>query len=410
MPHSKLDVSSIRDQFPVLKQYVYGKPLIYLDNAATTQKPLSVISSTVDYYSSYNANVHRGVHFLSDRSTDAVENTRRSLQEFINAKDSCEIIFTKGTTDSINLVASSYTKNCLLPGDNIVISAMEHHSNILPWQVICKEKQAELKVIPILENGDLDMEKFHNLMSESVKIVSIAYVSNTLGTINPVKEIVSFAHKFGAVVLIDAAQALAHLPIDVQDLDCDFLAASAHKAYGPTGVGILYAKQRHLEDMPPYQSGGGMVDNVTFNSATYSSIPYKFEAGTPNIAGIIAFREALKFINEIGFEKIRNHECSLLKCLLECLSGLKNITFLGSSSHKSSIVSLYVKGVHSLDLGMLLDANAIAVRTGNLCTQPLLNLYGSPSAIRISCAVYNTEQEILQMSEEFSRFITKLSK
>ncbi len=408
MPNSKLDVYSIRDQFPILNQKVYDKPFIYLDNAATTQKPLSVISSIVDYYSSYNANVHRGIHFLSDRATNAIEDTRSYVQKFINAKDNCEIIFTKGTTDSINLVASTYAKNCLLPGDQVVISAMEHHSNILPWQVICNERRAKLQVIPVSENGDLDMEEFHSLMSGKVKIVSIIYVSNTLGTINPIKEIISVAHKAGAVTLIDAAQALSHLPIDVQDLDCDFLAASAHKAYGPTGVGILYAKKKYLEEMPPYQVGGGMVNSVSFNSAVYSPIPHKFEAGTPNIAGIVAFEEALRFITQIGFEKIQSHEYSILKCLLGCLSNINNVVLLGSSVNRLSIISFYVKGIHSLDIGMLLDANGIAVRTGNLCTQPLLDSYKSPSVIRISCALYNTEQEILQLSEKINNFIEKL--
>lgn len=408
MPHSKLDISNIRAQFPVLNQTVYDKPFIYLDNAATTQKPASVISSTVDYYSSYNANVHRGIHFLSDRSTSAVESTRRYVQKFINAKGICEIIFTKSTTDSINLVASTYSKISLLPGDQVVISAMEHHSNILPWQAVCKEKKAELKVIPVLETGELDMEQLKIMMSGKVKIVSLCYVSNTLGTINPIKEIIAIAHKFGAVVLVDAAQALAHIPIDVQDLDCDFLAASAHKAYGPTGVGILYAKQKYLEEMPPYQLGGGMVDNVSFNSVTYSSIPHKFEAGTPNIAGIIAFEQALKFIDEVGFEKIQSHESNLLQCLLESLSILKNVVLLGSSIHRVSIISMYIKGIHSLDVGMLLDANGIAVRTGNLCTQPLLDLFKAPNVVRISCAMYNTEQEILQISKKFNTFIEKL--
>lgn len=396
---STFNLSNIREQFPILKQNIYGKPLVYLDNAATTQKPLSVINSTVDYYTKYNANVHRGTHFLSDTTTCAIEATRKFVQKFINAEESSEIVFTKGTTESINLVAECYAKKFLEAGDEVIISGMEHHSNILPWQVVCKEKKALLKIIPITKEGTLDLNDFERLLSRRTKIVSIIHVSNVLGTINPVKDIISLAKKYGAVVMLDSAQALAHMPIDVQDLNCDFLAASAHKVYGPTGVGILYAKREFLEQMDPYQVGGGMVNSVNYESFIPSEIPFKFEAGTLNIAGIFAFQSALKFISDIGFEEIQKHESSLRECLLKSLSSIDRVSIIGQSCNRSAIVSFAVSGMHHLDIGLLLDANGIAVRSGNLCAQPIMNFFGIPGVLRVSCAVYNTEEEILRMSE-----------
>lgn len=393
-------VSGLRNEFPILAKKIYDKPLVYLDNAATTQKPKSVIIKITDYYEAFNANVHRGNHFLSDVATDELERVRSNAQNFINARDCGEIIFTSGATASINLVAYSYARKFLKEGDEVLISAMEHHSNILPWQHVCKEKQARLVIAPLTEAGELDIERFCDLLCPKTRLVAIAYVSNTLGAINPIKSIVEHAHRYNAKVLLDAAQALGHLHIDVQELDCDFMVASAHKAYGPTGVGILYAKECYMDEMDPYQMGGGMASSVSFENITFASGSQKFEAGTPNISGILGFGEALKFIKDVGFAYIEKHESRLTEVLLNGLSKIKSINIMNPTCfNRIGIVSFYSKNVHALDLGVLLDANGIAVRTGALCTQTLLDFFGVSSLVRISCAVYNTEEEILRTLE-----------
>ena len=413
---AKLNIESIRKQFPVLHQNVNGKPLIYFDNAATTQKPLSVINAIKDFYEHDNSNIHRGVHTLAERATTAFEATRKTVQQFINSKESEEIIFTKGTTDSINLVAQTFGKANLKAGDEVIISAMEHHSNIVPWQMICEEKGAILKVIPINDAGELLMDDpiaigFEKLLSPKTKIVSVVYVSNALGTINPIKNIIEKAHAVGAKVLIDGAQAVSHLDIDVQELDCDFLVFSAHKLYGPTGVGILYGKLELLESMPPYQGGGEMIKEVTFEKTTYNDIPYKFEAGTPNIADVIAFKYAIDFVNEIGKEEIRNYENELLSYFVNRLLELNNsitnnpITFIGTSKNKIYVLSFTINGMHHFDVGMMLDAKGIAVRTGHHCTQPLMKFFGIDGTIRASFAVYNTKQEIDVFVEALERLV-----
>jgi len=385
----------IRRQFPSLEQKVYGsKPLVYLDNAATTQKPQTVLDALIQHYNYSNANVHRAMHVLADRATEALENSRKTVQKFINAPVPEEIIFTSGTTASINLVASSYGQVYIQPGDEIIISHMEHHANIVPWQMLCQAKGAHLKVVPIDDRGELIMSAFEQLLTEKTKLVAVAYASNNLGTINPIHEMIAKAHDAGALVLIDAAQAAAHLPIDVQSLDCDFLAFSAHKAYGPTGVGILYGKRALLERMPPYQGGGEMIKEVTLLGSTYNDIPYKFEAGTPNIADIIAFRAALEFIQHIGWEYINSHELQLINYAQELFSKLDKVKMVGTISNKIGIISFNIATIHHLDVGMLLDAQGIAVRTGHGCAQPLMQRLGVEGIVRVSFAVYNTFEEI----------------
>jgi cysteine desulfurase / selenocysteine lyase len=393
-----LDIRKIRAQFPALHQTIHGKPLIYLDNAATTQKPQAVLDALTHYYQHDNANVHRGIHTLASRATAALEATRKRVQQFIHAANAEEIIFTAGTTASINLVAATYGQTQLQVGDEIIISHMEHHANIVPWQMLCQAKGCVLKIIPISETGELLLPVLGELLTPRTKIVAINYVSNTLGTINPIKEIIQQAHAQGAIVVVDGAQAAPHLPIDVQDLDCDFFAFSAHKAYGPTGVGILYGKKMLLEKMPPYQGGGEMMREVTLTRTIYNDIPYKFEAGTPNIADIIAWQEALNFIEEIGYEKFRRHEGELLNYALSLLGGLKKVSIIGTARSKVSVLSFVVEGMHHLDVGMLLDANGIAVRTGHGCTQPLMDFFGIEGVVRASFAVYNTKEEVEQLA------------
>jgi cysteine desulfurase/selenocysteine lyase len=396
LQHTPLDILAIRAQFPALHQQIYGKPLIYLDNAATTQKPKRVLDALLAYYQFTNANVHRVLHSLGGQATHDLEKTRESVKNFIHAAHAEEIIFTAGTTASINLVAYSYGQTLLKPGDEILISHMEHHANIVPWQLVCQSTGAVLKVLPLTDNGELQLDSLDRLLTPQTKIVAITYVSNNLGTINPLQEIISKAHAQGAVVLVDAAQAVAHLPIDVQELDCDFLAFSAHKVYGPTGVGILYGKRKLLEQMPPYQGGGNMIKQVQFDQVTYNELPYKFEAGTPNIAAIIAFREALGFIQELGYEAIQHHEQQLLAYAHRHLSRLPTIQLIGTAIHKVGIISLVIPGHHPFDVGMLLDAQGIAVRTGHSCAQPLMHRLGIEGVIRASLAVYNTLDEIKQ--------------
>ena len=414
MNQIKHDIQSIRAQFPVLNQTVNGKPLIYLDNAATTQKPKSVIEAIKRYYEHDNANIHRGIHTLAERATESFEATRTSVRKFINSKKTEEIIFTKGTTDGINLVANSFGKEFIYAEDEILISGMEHHSNIVPWQMVCEARGAKLKVIPVTDSGELDMAAFQDLLSEHTKLVACVYVSNALGTINPIEQIISLSHAVGAKVLIDAAQAVSHLDIDVQALDCDFLVFSAHKVYGPTGVGVLYGKSELLEAMPPYQGGGEMIKEVSFEHTTYNEIPYKFEAGTPNIADVIAFKEALDFVSELGKSVIRDHENSLLKHFVEGLmalnregNGNKKIRFIGTASKKVSVCSFTIDGLHHFDAGMMLDAKGIAVRTGHHCTQPLMKRFGIEGTIRASFAIYNTKEEVDLVIEAIKRLVKK---
>ncbi len=385
--------SKIRAQFPTLHQKVNGKDLIYFDNAASSQKPQVVLDAISNYYHYDNANVHRGVHYLSQKATDKFENTRKSVQAFINAKNSCEIIFTKGTTDSINLVANGY-RSILNKGDEIIISEMEHHSNIVPWQICCEISGAELKVIPMLDDGDLDMETFENLLSEKTKLVAITHISNSLGTINPVEKIIKKTHNAGAKILIDGAQAAPHTFVDVQALGVDYYCFSAHKMYGPTGVGVLYGKKKLLTTLPPYQSGGEMIKEVSLKKTTYADLPHKFEAGTPNIAGVVAFKSALDFITDLGIENIAKHEDDLLKYAIEKLSKISGIQFIGKAKKRAALVSFNIEGLHPYDMGVLLDKMGIAIRTGHHCAQPIMEHYKISGTARMSFAIYNTKQEI----------------
>jgi len=389
-----LDIEAIRQQFPVLQRQVNGYPLAYFDNAATTQKPQSVIDALSEYYSSYNANIHRGVHTLAEEATTAFEKTRAASRLLVNARETEEIIFTKGTTESINLVAATYGRAFINKGDEIIITAMEHHSNIVPWQILSEENEAVLKVIPISDSGEISLDEFKQTLSEKTKIVAVCMASNALGTINPVKEIIAAAHVAGAVVLIDAAQALPHMEVDVQALNCDFLAASAHKMYGPTGVGILYGKRHLLEKMPPYQGGGEMIKEVTFAKTTYNDIPYKFEAGTPNIADIIAFKVAIDFITTIGKQQIGAHEDALLARATDGFMLLDHVQLVGTGLNKVSVLSFNIEGTHPFDVGMMLDATGIAVRTGHHCTMPLMDRFGIEGTVRASFAIYNTFDEV----------------
>ncbi len=390
----QFDVDKIRKDFPILTRTVNGKPLVYLDNGATTQKPQQVIDAIIAYYTQLNSNVHRGVHHLSQLATDAYEVTRRKLKPYINAAHEHEIIITKGTTDSINLVASCYGKAFVNAGDEIIISAMEHHSNIVPWQLLCEEKQAVLKVIPINEAGELDMDAYRALLSNRTKMVAVTYVSNSLGTVNPVLEIIDLAHAVGAPVLLDAAQAVQHIPVDVQALDVDFLAFSGHKMYGPTGVGVLYGKERWLNAMPPYQGGGDMIKDVTFAKTTYNDLPFKFEAGTPNIEAGICLAYAIDYINSVGLDNIAQHEQALLEYATERLLEIPGLRIIGTAKEKSSVISFLVDGAHPYDVGVILDKLGIAVRTGHHCTQPLMDQYGIPGTVRASIAMYNTKEDI----------------
>jgi cysteine desulfurase/selenocysteine lyase len=400
-----LDIASIRAQFPVLDQEVNGKPLIYFDNAATNQKPKMVIDAISGYYEGYNANIHRGIHTLSEKATKAFEETRTKLQQFINAAESEEVIFTKGTTESINLVTNTYGRAFINEGDEIIISTMEHHSNIVPWQLLCQEKKAVLKIIPVSDSGEIIYEEYLKLLSSKTKFVSIVFASNSLGTINPVKDIIDEAHKVGAKVLLDGAQSTAHLHVDVQALDCDFYALSAHKMYGPTGVGALYGKRELLEAMPPYQGGGEMIKDVSFEETTYNDIPYKFEAGTPNIGDVVAFGKSIDFINEIGKDQIAKHESELLSYATQELKEIDGLKIIGEAKEKVSVVSFIIDGIHPFDVGQMMDARGVAVRTGHHCTQPLMTRYGIEGTIRASFAIYNTKEEIDVMVEGITKIV-----
>ncbi|MFT4736574.1 MAG: cysteine desulfurase/selenocysteine lyase [Cyclobacteriaceae bacterium] len=406
--HTKFDINEIRKQFPVLDQTVNGKPLIYFDNAATSQKPNMVIDALMNYYRSYNANIHRGIHTLAERATAAYENTRKATANFINAAEPEEIIFTRGTTEGINLVAQSYGRTFLKAGDEILISAMEHHSNIVPWQLLCEQTGAVLKVADVSDRGEMDMASFDRQLSDRTKIVSIVYISNTLGTINPVKDIITKAHAVNAVVLLDAAQATPHTSVDVQSLNVDFLALSSHKMYGPTGTGVLYGKRRLLEKMAPYQGGGEMIKDVSFAKTTYNEIPYKFEAGTPNIADVIGFGKAIEFIQHIGIENIAAQEDLLLQHANELISSIDGFEPVGTADHKAGVLSFNFEGIHPFDLGVMLDAKGIAIRTGHHCTQPLMDRYGIEGTARASFAVYNTIEEVDAFIEGLEDIIKKL--
>ena len=388
------DVQEIRKQFPILSRELKGKPLVYFDNAATSQKPQVVIDALVHYYSYYNANIHRGIHTLAEEATAAYEATRITVQQFINAASHQEIIFTRGTTESINLVAYAWGRANVNTGDEIIISTLEHHSNIVPWQMLAKEKGAILKVVPINENGEFLFEAFEQMLSERTKLVSIVHASNALGVINPVEEIIKAAHKVGALVLVDGAQSSVHLDIDVQALDCDFYAFSAHKLYGPTGVGILYGKKQILEDMPPFMGGGEMIKEVSFEHTSYNELPYKFEAGTPNIGDTIAFKVALDFITNIGKSTIRAHEDKLLRYATLQLGQIPGLRIMGDVLNKVSVVSFVIDNIHPQDIGILLDNQGIAVRTGSHCTMPLMQCLNVVGTTRASFAAYNTKAEI----------------
>ncbi|AFD07694.1 aminotransferase class V-fold PLP-dependent enzyme [Solitalea canadensis] len=404
---SKFNVEAIRKVFPVLNQEINGYPLIYFDNAATSQKPQQVTDVLLRYYHTDNANIHRGIHTLAERATSAFEETREAVKDFIHAAEVEEIIFTKGTTEGINLVAQTFGKANLIEGDEVIISTMEHHSNIVPWQMICNEKGAKLKILPITNEGELIWETAEQLITSKTKIVALVFASNSLGSINPVQKIIELAHNAGAKVLLDAAQAAAHLEIDVQKLDCDFLVFSGHKIYGPTGVGVLYGKRALLEAMPPYQGGGEMIQEVTFEKTTYNELPYKFEAGTPNIADVIALQAAIHFINKIGKEVIAKHEHRLMVRATEGLKRIPEIKLIGTTKNKIGIVSFLIEGMHHLDVGIVLDAKGIAIRTGHHCTQPLMNFLKIEGTCRASFAVYNTEQEVDFFLESVARIVAR---
>lgn len=388
-----LELKDLRADFPILNLEVNGRPLVYFDNGATSQKPKSVIDAIQTYYESENANIHRGVHYLSQIATDLYEKSRKTIQSYINAKSSDEVIFTKGTTDSINLVAFSFGE-LLNAGDEIIISAMEHHSNIVPWQMLCQRKGCVLKVVPFSEKGELLMDEFNKLLSSQTKLVSITHISNALGTINPIKEIIELSHEVGAKVLIDGAQSMQHMKVDVRDLDCDFFAFSSHKVFGPTGVGVLYGKADLLNQMPPYQGGGDMIAKVSFEETTYNELPYKFEAGTPNIAGVIGTGKAFEFLASLEMDEVIKHEQALLNYAHTELASIEGVRFIGQAENKASVVSFVIDGIHPFDIGTLLDKQGIAVRTGHHCTQPVMDFFKIPGTIRVSFAFYNTLEEI----------------
>jgi cysteine desulfurase/selenocysteine lyase len=389
-----LDVESVRDDFPILRTKVHGKPLVYLDNAATSQKPQAVIDSLVNYYTTTNANVHRGVHLLSQMASDAYEEARGKVRDFLGAGCLREIVFTRGATEAINLVAQTYGRQHVREGDEVVITWMEHHANIVPWQMLCQEKKAHLRVVPITDSGEIVLEEYEKLLTPRTRIAALSHVSNVLGTINPARQLVEMAHRHGIPVLLDGAQAVPHLRVDVRDLDCDFFVFSGHKMYGPTGIGGLYGKARHLELMPPYQGGGDMIRSVTFAKTTYNELPYKFEAGTPNIEGAIGLGVALDYLNRLGLDAVAAHEHDLLTYAAEALGDLPGLRILGTARHKAAVVSFVMDGVHPHDIGTILDQEGVAVRTGHHCCQPLMDRYHVPATARASFGVYNTRADV----------------
>ncbi len=398
-------VERIRQDFPTLQEKVRGRPLVYLDNAATSQKPQVVIDAITRYYLSVNSNVHRGVHFLSELATQAYESARGRVRQFLNAAHDREIIFTRGTTEGINLVAHSLGRSRIRAGDEILISAMEHHSNIVPWQMVCEERGARLRVIPITDAGELILEEYDRLLKDRTRLVAVAHISNALGTINPVKQIIGMAHRRGIPVLLDGAQAAPHLRVDVQDLDCDFFALSGHKMFGPTGIGILYGKADLLEAMPPYQGGGDMISAVTFEKTLYNSLPYKFEAGTPNIAGAIGLGVAIEYVQRIGMDRIAAHEAGLLAYGTELLSAIPGLRIIGTAKEKAGVLSFVLEGVHAHDIGTILDHEGIAIRAGHHCAMPVMKRFGVPATARASLAFYNTRGELDALAKGLHKVI-----
>ena len=405
----ELNVDRIRRDFPILQERIRDKPLVYLDNAATSQKPLTVIYALQRYYSTENANIHRGVHFLSQQATFSYERARARIRQFVNASDNCEIIFVRGTTEAINLVSHSYGRQHVGPGDEIIVSHMEHHSNIVPWQLLCEEKGAKLKVVPIDDAGEFLFDEYEKLLSERTKLVAVTHASNALGSITPVKEITALAHRWGAKVLVDGAQAVPHLNVDVGDLDCDFYAFSGHKLFGPTGVGILYGKKEILESMPPYQGGGEMIRSVTFEKTTYNDLPNKFEAGTPNIAAGIAMEAAVDYVNAIGRERIAAYESGLLAYGTELLSQIEGLRIIGTAREKVGVLSFTLEAAHPHDIGTILDSEGVAIRTGHHCAQPVMQHYGVPATARASLAFYNTREEIDALATALRKVIEVFS-
>ncbi|MCH8170678.1 MAG: cysteine desulfurase [Bacteroidetes bacterium] len=393
-----LNIEKIRNDFPILKQLIHNKPLCYLDNAASTQKPQIVIDTINNFYSTTNSNIHRGVHYLSEKSTQAFENARIKVKDFINAKSEKEIIFTSGTTASINLVAQSFGRKYLNEDDEIIVTTMEHHSNIVPWQLLCDEKNANLKVVKINDIGELLLDSLNDLISEKTKLISVMHVSNTLGTINPIKEIIKIAHQNNVPVLLDAAQSIQHIEIDVQELDCDFLAFSGHKIYGPTGIGILYGKENLLDEMPPFMGGGDMISKVTFEETTFNELPFKFEAGTSNIAGAIGLGAAIDYVKSIGIENIKEYETNLLNAATDAVKEIPGIKIIGNAKEKTSVLSFVIDNIHPHDIGTFLDFEGVAIRTGHHCTQPLMDFFKIPATSRASFAFYNTLEEVEQLT------------
>lgn len=403
-----LNITNIRAQFPALHQEVHGHPLVYLDNGATTQKPQVVIDAIQQYYAEQNSNIHRGVHYLSQLATDAYEASRTCIQKHLNAKHTHEIIFTRGITEAINLVAHGF-RSLLNTGDEVIISAMEHHSNIVPWQMACDATGAKLQIIPMDENGVLKMDVFHALLSEKTKMVAISHISNALGTINPIKEMIDASHRVGAAILIDGAQAAPHISIDVQELDADFYCISGHKMYAPTGIGALHGKEEWLNKIPPYQGGGEMIATVSFEETTYADLPHKFEAGTPNIAGGVAFKAAIDWLNEIGLENIAQHESKLLQYATERLSQIDGFRLIGNAPQKAGVISFMINDLHPYDIGMILDKLGIAVRTGHHCAQPVMDAFCIPGTVRASLAIYNTKDDVDRLVEGVKKAKSMLS-
>jgi len=391
---TSLDVTAIREDFPILAQQVHGKPLVYLDNAATSQKPKCVVEALTHFYLMDNANIHRGVHQLSERSTKAYDAARAKVRRFLNAAEAREIIFVRGATEGINLVAQTYGRTHVGAGDEVVISALEHHSNIVPWQMLCEEKGAALRVIPINDRGEVEFDQFEKLLNRRTRLVAVSHVSNALGTINPVREIVKSAHGWNVPVLIDGAQAVPHMRVDVRNLDCDFYVFSGHKVFGPTGIGVLYGREKLLEDMPPYQGGGDMIRSVTFEKTTYNELPYKFEAGTPDIAGVIGLGAAIDYLDQIGMDAVAAHEHDLLEYGTTELESISGLRLIGTAREKAGVLSFVIDGVHPHDAGTILDREGVAVRTGHHCAQPVMDRFGVSATTRASLAFYNTREEI----------------
>ena len=400
---SALDVDRVRQDFPILQRTVHGKPLVYLDSAATTQKPRLVLDALAQYYAHGNANIHRGVYLLSEEATAAFDGARTKIQRFINARSHREVVFTRSSTESINLVAQSFGRQNIGPGDEILITHMEHHSNIVPWQLLCEQTHARLRVAPIDDHGELLMDEFERLLSPKTKLVAVVHLSNSLGTINPVTEIISLAHQRNIPVLVDGSQAAYHMPVDVQALDCDFYVFSGHKLYGPTGIGVLYGREALLHSMPPYQGGGDMIRSVTFEKTTYADLPHKFEAGTPHIAGAVGLGAAIDYISGIGFDKIATHETDLMEYGTAALSEIPGLRMIGTARHKASVLAFVLKGAHPHDVGTIVDMEGVSIRTGHHCTQPVMERFGVPATARASVAMYNTRQEIDQLVHALHR-------